>query len=461
MRLTEKSAWGLDRIYLLCCIPVILALAYILPPFQAPDEAAHFYRSIQLSHGDIRPVLVDNIYRQGAGGLVDADAVALVKTYCAFPNWRCPIMVRPSLSDLLKRSAMRNARQLTSFSNTVVYLPIAHLAPALGIAAARSFGFSPMAWLYAGRIANGALAVGITWLALGLLGGNRATLVVFAVATVPMVVSVMPTLSADAAVLSGSFLLLALCVRMFDDRRWHWWLWPLLVFAVSAAAAAKLAYLPLAFIPVGSALAARRSTMFIVATLAIAAVAIAATLAWSLTINDYVFPISQDPDVIPKMQIAFIRHHPLATLAVMGKSMFHVAPYALKTMLGNSLSDLKVHVPFWYLLASMVALASAVLSFGAYRLPMLFRAFVGIVVTGCATATFLFLYIQNSPVAGVDVAGYQGRYLLPILPFVALIIPYNRVSIMVAEPPARALTAVCGVVSVWAITVFLALRTWG
>ena len=40
----------LDHIYLWLCAPLLLAMVYILPPFQAPDEVAHYYRAIQISH---------------------------------------------------------------------------------------------------------------------------------------------------------------------------------------------------------------------------------------------------------------------------------------------------------------------------------------------------------------------------------------------------------------------------
>jgi hypothetical protein len=57
----------LDDIYLMVCAPLLFALAYILPPFAAPDEAAHFYRAIQISHGEIAPAVAEKTYRQGAG----------------------------------------------------------------------------------------------------------------------------------------------------------------------------------------------------------------------------------------------------------------------------------------------------------------------------------------------------------------------------------------------------------
>jgi hypothetical protein len=53
----------LDAVYLWLCAPLVLALVYILPPFQAPDEAAHFYRAIQISHGEMAPVVAPKTYR--------------------------------------------------------------------------------------------------------------------------------------------------------------------------------------------------------------------------------------------------------------------------------------------------------------------------------------------------------------------------------------------------------------
>lgn len=43
----------LPIIYVLIALPVVVANAFILAPFQAADETTHFFRINQISHGEI------------------------------------------------------------------------------------------------------------------------------------------------------------------------------------------------------------------------------------------------------------------------------------------------------------------------------------------------------------------------------------------------------------------------
>jgi uncharacterized membrane protein len=455
----------LDNIYLTVCAPLLFALAYILPPFAAPDEAAHFYRAIQISHGEFAPVVAEKTYRQGAGGAVEQSAYRLVDRYCGIPNWSCALKVRPALSDIVSYAHGNGpdaTRHVRSFSNTVVYFPIAHAVPAAAIAVARVLGLKPIGWLYAGRLANGLLAVMATWLALRLLRGRAPALLVFAIATLPMVVSVAPTLCADSSVISCSLLLMALSIRLFDSDFGRWWVWPLLILAVLFAAVAKLAYLPLAAIPAICALAAKRSWRVLSGTALVVGLAVAVTLAWSVVTYSYIYPISLHLDVDAVAQTAYIQAHPLYFLFVLLKSMIVGAPRAILLLIGWKLSSLSVLLPWSLIALSALTLALAVWRSGS-DVPAApwFRRVVLLVIMSGTCATFTFLYIQNSPVGAFRIHGYQGRYLIPLLPFCALVIPKKRAANVPIDARSQHLVAAGGILGTVSVILFLALRSWG
>lgn len=451
----------LDAIYLFLCAPLVLALVYILPPFQAPDEAAHFYRAIQISHGEIAPLVAPKTYRRGAGGAVEVSAFHLVDHYCGMPNWRCKLQTRPQFRDLVTAYDERgDPRAVTSFSNTVVYLPVAHLLPAAGIAIARAFRLPPIAWLYAGRLANAVFAILMTWLALRLLRQQRAALLAFAIATLPMTTSVFPTLCADSGVISCSLLLLAVCLRLLEHYPEDWRLFPLLLIATLYAAAAKLAYLPLALMPIGCALAAKSSKRLFTATVLVAIFVLGITLIWATVIHEYVFPISPDLRVDPAGQIANVLHNPVNFLSVIVRSMILDAPRATVMMLGRRLSALNVFLPWAFVAMSGFTLVLAIVSSAGATATRSLRTFAIVIVSTVACATFAFLYIQNTAVGAQRVEAYQGRYLIPLLPFVALVLPARIKLDPAKEELRRSIVVGLGGLATVCLTLFLAFRVW-
>jgi uncharacterized membrane protein len=453
----------LDGIYLLFCAPLILALIYVLPPFQAPDEAAHFYRAIQLSHGDAAPVVAPKTYRTGAGGSVDTSAYRLVDDYCGIPNWSCKQQQRPVIRDILSpvpQGGGGDQLQVVPFSNTVVYLPVAHVAPAGAIFLARAAGLSPLGWLYAGRLANALIAIATAWCSLVLLRGKPAAVLIFAVGCLPMFASIAATLCADSSVIGFSMLLFAICFRIVDGQDIGWGLGLALVAAVFYASAAKLAYLPLSLIPLACAIGANRSKPLILGTAILAICAIGITGLWYLVIKDYVYPISQNPRVNPAAQIAYVRSHPVSFVITLIKSMILQLPYVWVTMIGRKLSDLKVLLP-WVLvvLSSVVLLTGAAVS-GRPNTKILLRGSIFLILAASATATFAFLYLQNSAVGVPWVEGYQGRYLIPLLPFAAFLVPpIERLQTTTANWFTQ-IAGVSGALAIVLLVVFLGVRTW-
>jgi uncharacterized membrane protein len=274
-----------------------------------------------------------------------------------------------------------------------------------------------------------------------------------------MTLSITPTFCVDSGVISCSLLLIASCVRLLDGA-WQRWLWPVLILAVLFAAAAKIAYLPLAFMPVACALAGRASRGVLAGTLLIAVATVAVTLAWSSAMHSYVFSISPNPLVDIPGQIAFLLGHPIHALRGLLLSMVLETPHAVVQLVGWKLSAFTVPLPFILVALPMLALSVAFAIGGSPEPRPPLRLFALLVVLACTSTTFLFLYIQNTPVGDGRVAGYQGRYLLPILPFLALVIPRWASLGPRRETYLRALAVVGDALTVVALTLFLALRTW-
>jgi len=456
----KLSSVPLYRVYLWFFAPILVAMAYVLPPFQAPDEVAHFYRSVQLSRGEIIPTAVSGSYRAAAGGDVDADAMSFAQHYCTTPTWICPEKARPTAADIIQTRSPDDGLRLAAFSNTVIYPPLAHLIPAVAIALARGLGLGATGWFYAGRLANVIFAIAVTVAALRLLRGCRQELPVFAIGTLPMTLTLMPTFSADVGVIACSLLLLAICVRLRGKEGKPGWTWPMLILAELYVVAAKIAYLPLAFVAPVCAWGRGDHRRPLVGALLVAAGIAGLTFAWAGVIQGYVFPISPDPRVDVAGQLAFLQAHPLGVAGVIATSMVREIPNSFATLVGWKLSGNSVMLPFPLLAVSAVSLVVALVVGGSGELRGKRRLVVGLLVLASAASTFLLLYIQNSRVGGAHVDAYQGRYLLPVLPFVTLLIPPLDPGGVARGPALRVLVVGCSCCVAVALLLFLALRSW-
>ena len=82
------------------------------------------------------------------------------------------------------------------------------------------------------------------------------------------------------------------------------------------------------------------------------------------------------------------------------------------------------------------------------------------IVSTVACATFAFLYIQNTAVGAQRVEAYQGRYLIPLLPFVALVLPARIKLDPAKEELRRSIVVGLGGLATVCLTLFLAFRVW-
>ena len=128
----------------------------------------------------------------------------------------------------------------------------------------------------------------------------------------------------------------------------------------------------------------------------------------------------------PDEQIAFVFYHPFAFAKVVFSTLF-TTPFSVRAVIGllGEMGYMHIHlcaacyVVLVFLLTGVAALdstaAEAVYSVRA-------RLFAALAFFACFGLTLLLLYVQWTGLKGLTIAGFQGRYLYPILPllFVSL-----------------------------------------
>ena len=193
-------AWG----YLAIALVWGVAMALITPPFQVPDEAAHYYRAwsvaeVELIGGEGRIVVIpENVAAlPGALGSLVVD-------------WSGNQYSVDKALDLLWEPISADQRE--EMSTAAGYGPIGYLPQVVGIDVARVLGRSPLLGFYLARLANLLASALLVFFAVRLVPFGKGLIAL--VGLLPMFVFQAASLSPDGLALSGMLLFLALVLRM-------------------------------------------------------------------------------------------------------------------------------------------------------------------------------------------------------------------------------------------------------
>jgi uncharacterized membrane protein len=197
---------GLAALWFSVCL-----MTLVMPPFQNPDEPAHFLRAEQISRG--HPIG----YRYSefrSGGRTEVNIGAAYGPFSPVSSNR---ETKFSNGMLAQAAAAHWSGEMVEqhFPNTAVYPPFFYLPAAVGILIGKTAGLSIVDTLYLSRLLSGlcSMALGMA----GLLVAGRAAPLLFAVLALPMGLSLMAAVSQDGPMIGLTALAAAIFVRMVAD----------------------------------------------------------------------------------------------------------------------------------------------------------------------------------------------------------------------------------------------------
>jgi uncharacterized membrane protein len=179
-----------------------LLFAFVTPPFQAPDEAAHFRRIYQIA-GGVPPL-------PGPGGEPGVMQPASLEKVIALCLAGLPGQPRR----LLPKGAVQAAWNIPLDPGGQVFVPlekltaynaVSYLPQAAAAAAGRGFELRPLATLYLIRLANLAACLALAWAAVRIVPFQRWAFALLALA--PMAMFLRSSASADGLTFAAALLL--------------------------------------------------------------------------------------------------------------------------------------------------------------------------------------------------------------------------------------------------------------
>lgn len=419
--LVSRLLAALFCVYAAVAVP---AVALLMPPFQAADELNHAERADQIASGG----LVATRYGGDttSGGTVDLGLARLAAPFDGI-RFQPENKETRAMADQAASVGWGN-RGVSSFPNTAIYPPFLYLPAALGLRLGRGVGVSMLHGLLLARLLQATASIVVAATAIALSGGFAPLL--FALCCLPMTLSLFGSVSQDGPMIATAALASMLLARPGVSGRGFV---PGCI-ALALVAMARPAYLPLCLLPL------LLPALPLRARLAGAGGTIAAVLGWTVLAGRVTLFRPSAAQVAGQLH-ALSLHPGIWTMLVRStlRVQWHEGcPYCRQFI--GVLGWLDTPLPDPYYALTALVLLAALLSSAAVATPVpgINRAGAALLIGSAVVAVFALQYLSWSPIGGGTIEGVQGRYFLPLLPFLALTLPHGR-----PRSPSWAFAALC------------------
>lgn len=419
-----------ELIFVRLALPFGILFLFLIPPFQSPDEQVHFFRVFQLKQLDLRG---ERVYPHGAGAFLPNNfnqaAIDLVQQPAPGAELT-KYDIKKAKEYLLQRPNSQN-QALTNFPNTVVYSPVPYLIHIFGAFIADDvmhLGIVPI--IYFMRLIGFLVWLVAMFFLIKLIPYGKWALV--AIGLIPTMLYQAVTINADTftTLIAFSFVTLVLYLFLHRDKlvgRDY----ALLLTTATLLNLAKPGYIiitaiALILVPKVSASSRLRRILKIVGGLLIAAIPF---LIWMYLVKDLSpeIPLQLKPGAHVDVgeQVANIIHRPIDLIYAYFISIF--SNYGSGTLLGvvGSFGWIDYPLPIWMISIGLFLIVFSLIyaskeEFAKRIAGIRERRWMLAVFVASVLFLMLVLYVTWTPVGLRRVDGFQGRYLIPLIP---LLIP--------------------------------------
>lgn len=411
---------SLNPQYVFIFLGLIYGVAFLLliPPFQVPDEYEHYYKAWDVSDGNLIPEKIEN-----KAGVYVPESVKIM-TDNVYQKWKFFILnnQKMDMEYLLNLPLESNNNIFVDISKyaVVTYSPIPYMASALSIAVGKAFNLSPLILLYLGRLGNLILWLFVICLAIRITPIFKWGFL--AIALLPMTLFQAASLSADGLAIALSFLIIAIFLKFSLDesiKKINTKQILILFSIILMLGLTKLPYILLIFlfflIPTRKFGNKKKMSLIFgfifLSTLLIIGI-------WNFMVNGLYMPL--DPGVSFKDQLFYVLMYPFDFIqALLNTSSKYAADFPILSI--GSWAYLDTPLPNWiYGIYFLAIFLISVFDNNSIKINFRQRYIILGLFLLITCSIFLLEYLTWTYVGAQVVHGFQGRYLIPILPLLFL-----------------------------------------
>ena len=393
-----------------------LIFLFITPPFQTPDEVAHFERAYQISEGTLL------VQKRGStiGGLLPS---SINKTILAThePSIAGNSSEKFQLNWLRNAASIKldpSARAYYDFVGTVYYTPVVYVFQSAGILIGRLANLPPVFLMYLGRLGNLLEWILLLGLAIRLTPSKKWLLVAFGL--LPMSLFEAISISADSVTLSVTALSIALVLyyrKKNSVMRWKDLALLTSVFTILVLSKPVMfVLLPIVLLLPLAKLKPTKKRLIITSILIFVPLLI--FLLWMAAVHGIKLT-AEDPIPVPGSQFKFILTHPFGYLKVLLITFFGITADGISSSFIGNFGWLNTPLPLVWVILGYISIAFlAFVDYGKKTLLKLTRAdklvtLSTLILYSLAVSTAL--YVFYSPLKYPYIVGLQGRYFIPLI----------------------------------------------
>lgn len=409
-----------ENIFLLTVPVICLMFMATMPTFKNHDELYHWIRTYEVSTGVLATKVEDGVQ----GTKMPEAITAIMKS-----NWETT-----TYSDVNYALGIEMDKDNTytiDSKTAAVYAFVQYIPQAIGALVARVFTSKPLIMAYAGRLFNIIFAMFVLYKAIKLMPFGKKIFLI--ISYIPIVIEGFSSLSPDAMTTSISFLYIAYILNLaFDEKKIVGLKQKIFLTLLSIIVAlCKIVYLPLVLllflIPKEKFCNTGKEdkspiTKKILNIMLIAGIAVVINLLWLGFSSRYLLNL-RDGD--SKYQVLLLFKNPIMYIQELIYTFNLYGNNYLTGMLGESLGwgeliRLNFIVPsvlFVLLIIELVTDETLRNKFSGWQKFVIFITFL--IIFGLI---FTSLYVQWTTIGSESILGVQGRYFIPILPLLMLLI---------------------------------------
>ena len=283
---------------------------------------------------------------------------------------------------------------------------------------------------YSGRIASFIVSCVLLYLSLKMVTQRRRSILL--IASMPMFFQEMISYSTDAMANILSIFLVAYCLYRRDrESKLKWYHLVTLGLTCFMVAMCKIVYLPLVLVVfIIPKCRFESSLKTYLAKFGIVGISGIANLVWLYISSGYL--IETNPGVAPKLQVLYVLKHPFQFIQIIFNTFYADGMSWLNGMVGSSLGWLAIPVSMIVIFAFMAMLIFDTFIATEDEKMMLNnkeKIFTLLILCCIVGLTFASLYVQWTPLEHEYVSGIQGRYFIPLLFSLFMLVKKVKVNI--------------------------------
>ena len=409
-----KKSIKIENIFLMVAPFVCIFFLLTMPLFRNHDEYYHWLKAYEVSEGALMTPIKDGV--QGS--------VAPYGITEAMPkDWTT--MTYRDIKEKANMNLDKEKTEIINLETAAVYSFVQYITQALGIFIARCITSTIYILSYIGRIFNMITAIMLIYFAIKIIPFGKNLILIPAL--IPIAIEGFTSLSPDALTISMAFLYISYILHLsFDDNvKIKLKEKCILILLSSIIALCKIVYIPL----VGLMLIIPKEKFKnesniskVLNFILVASIALVLNLGWLAISSRYLSTFREGDSTI---QVMLALKNPVLYIQTLLYTININASNYLLGLFGSQLgwgelTNLYSIIPYTilgiYLFATMVD-EDVKGKFKNYQIVWILLVLLAIVAL-----IFTSLYVQWTTIGSVSILGVQGRYFLPILPLIMLLL---------------------------------------